>query len=84
MTLEKQVTIYKALSDGNRLQIIRMLKDGERCACQMLEDLNITQPTLSHHMKVLIAADLVNVRKDGKWMHYSRQQDTFRQLAEEI
>ncbi|NMB04500.1 MAG: winged helix-turn-helix transcriptional regulator, partial [Tissierellia bacterium] len=45
MTLEKQVTIYKALSDGNRLQIIRMLKDGERCACQMLEDLNITQPT---------------------------------------
>jgi ArsR family transcriptional regulator len=84
MTLEKQVTIYKALSDGNRLQIIKMLKDGERCACQMLEDLNITQPTLSHHMKVLIAADLVNVRKDGKWMHYSRQQDTFRQLAEEI
>ncbi|NMB04025.1 MAG: winged helix-turn-helix transcriptional regulator, partial [Tissierellia bacterium] len=80
----KQVTIYKALSDGNRLQIIKMLKDGERCACQMLEDLNITQPTLSHHMKVLIAADLVNVRKDGKWMHYSRQQDTFRQLAEEI
>ena len=84
MTLEKQVTIYKALSDGNRLQIIKMLKDGERCACQMLEDLNITQPTFSHHMKVLIAADLVNVRKDGKWMHYSRQQDTFRQLAEEI
>ena len=84
MTLEKQVTIYKALSDGNRLQIIKMLKDGERCACQMLEDLNITQPALSHHMKVLIAADLVNVRKDGKWMHYSRQQDTFRQLAEEI
>lgn len=84
MTLEKQVAIYKALSDGNRLQIIKMLKDGERCACQMLEDLNITQPTLSHHMKVLIAADLVNVRKDGKWMHYSRQQDTFRQLAEEI
>ena len=84
MTREEVTIICKAMSDTNRLRIIEMLTQGEKCGCHLLEELQVTQPTLSHHMKVLIAADLVNVRKDGKWMHYSRQQDTFRQLAEEI
>lgn len=63
--------IFKALSDSNRLQIVEMLSDGEKCACKLLERFEITQPTLSHHMRILCECSLVNVRKDGKWSHYS-------------
>lgn len=63
--------IFKALGDPNRLEIYEMLKDGEKCACKLLEKFNITQPTLSHHMKVLCECGLVTFRKDGKWSHYS-------------
>lgn len=62
--------ICKALGDKNRLEIIRMLSDGERCGCKLLEQFNITQPTLSHHMKILVDCGLVRDRKEGKWHHY--------------
>ena len=68
----KQITvIFKALCDENRVQILRILQNGELCACHLLEALNLSQPTLSHHMKVLCDSGLVVGRKDGKWMHYS-------------
>ena len=68
----KQITvIFKALCDENRVQIFRILQNGELCACHLLEALNLSQPTLSHHMKVLCDSGLVVGRKDGKWMHYS-------------
>ena len=68
----KQITlIFKALCDENRVQIIRILKNGELCACHLLEELYLSQPTLSHHMKVLCDSGLVAGRKEGKWMHYS-------------
>lgn len=63
--------LCKALGDSNRLQIIQMLSDGEKCACKLLEQFDITQPTLSHHMKILCECSLVEVRKEGKWSHYS-------------
>lgn len=63
--------ICKALGDGNRLQIVEMLSDGEKCACKLLEHFQITQPTLSHHMRILCECGLVDVRKEGKWSHYS-------------
>ena len=63
--------ICKALGDGNRLQIVQMLSDGEKCGCKLLEAFEITQPTLSHHMKILCECGLVNDRKEGKWHHYS-------------
>lgn len=69
---DKQIiNLFKALCDENRLQILRILQDGEKCACKLLEELNITQPTLSHHMKLLCDSELVIGRKEGKWMHYS-------------
>ena len=61
----------KALSDENRVKIIKMLTGGELCACKLLEAFNITQPTLSHHMKTLCECGLINDRKSGKWHHYS-------------
>lgn len=65
------VKIIKALADENRLAILQLLKSGEKCGCVLLEELNITQPTLSHHMKILCDANIVDSKKSGKWMHYS-------------
>ncbi len=68
----KQITvIFKALCDENRVQIFRLLQGGERCACHLLEEMELTQPTLSHHMKILCDSGLVLGRKQGKWMYYS-------------
>ncbi|MDD2532405.1 MAG: metalloregulator ArsR/SmtB family transcription factor [Candidatus Methanomethylophilaceae archaeon] len=71
MLSEDQTDIFKALSDRNRLRIVSMLAEGEMCACKLLENLSVSQPTLSHHMGVLIRSGLVEGRKDGQWMHYS-------------
>jgi ArsR family transcriptional regulator len=72
----------KAIADPNRLVIIDYLKDGERCACKILEQLRITQPTLSHHMRILCQMDLVLCRRDGKWIHYSLNNAKFLELKE--
>lgn len=72
----KQITvIFKALCDENRVQIFKLLQGGERCACHLLEEMELTQPTLSHHMKILCDSGLVVGRKEGKWMHYSISAD---------
>ena len=68
---EKNARIFKAFCDANRLTILGLLQSGEKCACKLLEELNIGQPTLSHHMKILCDAGIVVGRKEGKWTHYS-------------
>ncbi len=75
------VEVMKALSDRNRLRIVEMLSDGELCACRLLEELDITQPTLSHHMSILCRSGLVNVRKEGQWSHYSLDREAFAGIA---
>ena len=65
------VALFKALADANRLMIVDMLSCGELCACKILEKFKITQPTLSHHMKILCDCGLVKGRKEGKWMYYA-------------
>ncbi|MEG1255086.1 metalloregulator ArsR/SmtB family transcription factor [Clostridium sp.] len=65
------VPIFKALADETRLKIIHILSDGELCACNILENFNITQPTLSYHMKILTESGLVIAVKDGAWIKYS-------------
>lgn len=65
------VMILKALADETRLKIFNMLSGGELCACKILEYFEITQPTLSYHMKVLCDSGLVEGRRDGVWMRYS-------------
>lgn len=71
MDIKKAVSAFKALSDENRINILKLLVTGEKCACKLLEELNISQPTLSHHMKILCDSGIVSGRKEGKWMHYS-------------
>ena len=70
-----QAKILKALADPKRLRIIEMLSCGELCACRILEAFQITQPTLSHDMKVLIDAGLVLGRPVGKWIYYALNND---------
>ncbi len=77
---EQNYKIIKALSDVNRMLIINYLSNGELCACKILEKFNITQPTLSHHMKILSNCGLVNSRKEGKWTHYSLNMDKIEQF----
>lgn len=68
--------ICKALGDSNRLRIVKMLSDGEKCGCKLLKAFEITQPTLSHHMKILCSCGLVTARKEGKWTYYSLSCET--------
>jgi ArsR family transcriptional regulator len=77
---EQRAMALKALSDPNRLVILDYLKDGEKCACRILEQLRITQPTLSHHMRILCLVDLVRCRRDGKWIHYTLNRGKFKEL----
>ena len=67
--------VFKDFCDENRLQILALLRTGEKCACKLLDDLHITQSTLSHHMKLLCDAGVVQGRKEGKWVHYSIDPD---------
>ena len=81
---EEAALICKAIGDLNRLQIVQLLTQGERCACDILERVSITQPTLSHHMKILCAINLVQARKEGKWCHYSLNCEKFKEFKEYI
>lgn len=84
MTREEVANICKAMSDSNRLRIIEMLTRGEKCGCNLLEELQVTQPTLSHHMKVLSDCGLVSSYKDGKWQHYSINCEKFKEYKDYI
>ena len=79
--------ILKAISDPKRLRIVDMLSCGELCACKILEAFHITQPTLSHDMKVLIEAGIVKDRREGKNIYYSLNKerlDSFENTMHEI
>lgn len=81
LNYKEKAELFKVLSDSNRLQIIDMLSCGEMCACKILEKFNITQPTLSHHMKVLIESGLVESRKEVNWVHYKLKEDKIEELS---
>ena len=74
--------LLKALGDETRIKIFHMLSHGELCACNLLEEFHITQPTLSYHMKILCESGLVNGRKDGIWMKYSINQESLQLLKD--
>ena len=63
--------VFKAFCDENRLQILGLLRSGEKCACTLLDELQIGQSTLSHHMKILCDSVFVRGCKEGKWVHYA-------------
>jgi len=64
------IKVMKALSDPNRLKIIKMLQRKLMCVCEMQEALQVAQPTVSKHLRLLEDAGLVNSQKDGIWVNY--------------
>lgn len=67
---QNQAKIFKAFADENRLKILSLLRDGEKCCCVLLEHLEIGQSALSYHMRILVEAGVVEGRQEGKWTHY--------------
>ena len=64
------IKVMKALSDPTRVKIVKMLQHKMMCVCEMREALQVAQPTVSKHMKLLEDAGLVNSQKDGIWVNY--------------
>lgn len=67
--------VFKALGDPKRVMIVDMLSCGELCACKILEKFEISQSTLSHHMKFLCESGIVKSRSEGKWTYYSLDEE---------
>lgn len=67
---EKEAKVFKAVSDEKRLAILKLLRSGEKCACVLMEQMDIPQSSLSYHMKILCESGIVESRQDGKWTHY--------------
>ena len=85
--LERLAAIAKALADTNRLQILRLLanQDGPLCACDIVDYIGLSQPTVSHHLKTLKEAGLLQAKRNGLWMFYSlapRATQSLRQLSD--
>lgn len=78
-----QVKLLSALADTTRLQIVRMLSrfDEPLCVCEITPQFNLGQPTISHHLKVLRDAGLVNWEKRGLWVYYSLNRDALEQAT---
>jgi len=79
--LSRAALLFHALSDETRLNIVDMLRDGERCVCDLQDALDAAQSRLSFHLKVLKDAGLVVDRKEGRWVHYSLNGERFAELS---
>ena len=69
--MKEFIKVMKALSDPNRVKLLKMLQKKEMCVCEIQAALGIAQPTVSKHLKVLEAGGLVEREKDGLWVNYS-------------
>ena len=78
----KNTKVFKALGDPKRAMIVDMLSCGELCACNILEKFEMSQSTLSHHMKILCESGIVEGRQEGKWTHYRISEEGRRAAAD--
>lgn len=75
---------FKALGDPTRVKLISLIAaapDGEACICDLIAPVGLSQPTVSHHMKLLVDADLVQREQRGRWAYYRLSFDALRALA---
>src|SRR3954452_7630984 len=77
---ERAIELFHALSDETRLEIIELLRKGERCVCELTDTLDAAQSRLSFHLRVLKDAGIVRDRKDGRWVHYELDPDAFEEM----
>jgi ArsR family transcriptional regulator len=71
LNAEQTLKVFKAFDDVNRIKIINLLAIEQMTGCKILEKMDVSQPTLSHHMKILCDSGIVNKHKNGKWTMYS-------------
>ena len=79
----KSTKVFMAFCDDTRLRVLEILRSGEKCASVLLEQVNVGQSTLSHHMRILVESGLVTARKAHKWTYYSICEEG-RQYAAEL
>jgi ArsR family transcriptional regulator len=77
---ERSIELFHALSDETRLEIIELLRNGERCVCELTDTLDAAQSRLSFHLRVLKDAGIVRDRKDGRWVHYELDPQAFEEM----
>lgn len=79
---DRLVTVLKALADPVRLRLVNIISQaGEACVCDLPELLDRSQPTISHHLKVLVEADLVDREQRGRWAWFSVRAETLEALS---
>lgn len=79
---QKNAKVFKALCDPKRLAILELLRGGEKCACVLMDKMNMGQSAVSYHMKVLCESNIVSSRQEGKWTHYRLSQTGSKAAAE--
>ena len=84
LDLTRTATLCHALSDQTRLAVLELLRDGERCVCDLQEALDAAQSRLSFHLRVLREAGLVTDRREGRWSYYTLNQDTLAELHDVV
>ncbi|MBQ6345861.1 MAG: winged helix-turn-helix transcriptional regulator [Methanobrevibacter sp.] len=83
-TLEDNAAVLKSLADPTRLKIIYLLKNGELCVCQILEAIDKSQSTISHHLNMMKKEGVLSARKQGKWIYYKLANENIIDSLEEI
>lgn len=79
--LERVAEVFHALSDATRLQLVDLLRGGERCVCELTDALDARQSRLSFHLRVLKEAGLVLDRREGRWIYYRLNQERVEEVA---
>ena len=82
LDITRAATLFHALSDETRLEIIQRLLSGEKCVCDLTDALDAAQSRLSFHLKTLRDAGIVTDRKAGRWVYYSLDREAFGELEE--
>ena len=79
--MKELLPYFKALCEENRINIVCLLLEREHCVCELIDKLDLSQSTVSHHLKILKQAGLLNERRRGTWNYYSLNKSGFKQYA---
>jgi ArsR family transcriptional regulator len=81
---EEKARFVSVLMEPQRIKILRLLRSGERCVCEIERSLGVPQNLVSHHLKILREAGLVVSRKEGQFVYYARVEDRIHQLTRSL
>lgn len=79
---ERAAQLFHALSDPIRVEVVSLLLDGERCVCDLMDDLELQQSRLSWHLKTLVDAGIISGRREGRWNYYSLNRESLKEAGE--